>query len=77
MFGMPKAVFRVIAQAGGLFSVEMTPPGVKPRVIPDFRSRQEADAWIVQTQRLLHARDPMDKTEGRATSAAPGHRDGS
>jgi hypothetical protein len=75
LIGMPKAIFRVIDQAGGHFSVEMTPPGGKPRVIPDFRNRQEADAWIVQTERLLHARDPMDKIEGRATSA-PSHHDG-
>jgi hypothetical protein len=71
LFGMPKAAFRIIDQPKGLFSVEMTPPGGKPRLIPDFRTRAEADAWIVQTERLLLARDPRDRVEARATSGAP------
>jgi hypothetical protein len=68
---MPKSAFRIIDQPKGLFSVEMTPVGGKPRLIPDFQSKAEAAAWIVQTERMLHARDPRDRLEGRATCAAP------
>ena len=73
---MAKTIFWVIDQPNGLFGVEMTPPGGKPRLIPDFRTRAEAAAWIVQTERMLLARDPRDRVEGRNTSAAPSDGDG-
>src|SRR5215472_9349830 len=62
--GMPKTTFRIIVQPENLFSVEMTPPSGKPRLIPDFRTRAEAEAWIVQTERMLHARDPTARIVG-------------
>ena len=65
---MAEALFLVIPQKGRLFAVEMTPNGGKKRLIPDFRSKGEADAWIVQTKRLLGSRDPLHKApyrEGR------------
>jgi hypothetical protein len=62
---MAEALFHVIPQKGHLFAVEMIPPGGRMRLIPDFRSKGEADAWIVQTKRLLHARDPWHKVPYR------------
>jgi hypothetical protein len=31
----------------------MTKPGGRPRLIPDFRDMSEAEAWIIQTKRLM------------------------
>ena len=45
--------FLVIRQTNGRVSVEMTKPNGRPRVFPDFRDTSEAEAWIVQTQRLM------------------------
>jgi hypothetical protein len=76
LIGMPKTVFRIIDQPKDLFAVEMTPPGGKPRLIPDFRTRGEAEAWIVQTERLLQARDPTNRVLGRRSSTSPDDSDG-
>jgi len=62
---MAEALFHVIPQAGHLFAVEMTPTSGRMRLIPDFRSKGEADAWIVQTKRLLDSRDPLHKVPYR------------
>ena len=50
---MGETKFLVIRQTNGRVSVEMTKPNGRPRVFPDFRDEAEAEAWIVQTQRLL------------------------
>jgi hypothetical protein len=62
---MSGTTYRVIPQNKHLFSVEMTPPNGRRRLIPDFRDEAEADAWIIQTSRMLHALDPRDKVTSR------------
>jgi hypothetical protein len=47
--------------------VEMTSLKGKCSVIPDFRDKSEADAWVVQTKRMLHALDPRDRVVARTT----------
>jgi hypothetical protein len=53
-----RMTYRVILQEDKRYSVEMIGPKGKRSIIPDFRDQAEADAWIVQTQRMLH--DPRD-----------------
>ena len=50
---MGEIKFLVTRERDGRVSVEMTKPNGRPRVFPDFRDEAEAEAWIVQTQRLL------------------------
>ena len=50
---MGETKFLLVRQTDGRVDVEMTKPGGSPRLIPDFRDEAEAEAWIVQTQRLL------------------------
>ena len=59
--------YRVIPQKGQLFSVEMTGFTGKCTLIPGFRDESEADAWIVQTKRMLHEPDPTDGVVARKT----------
>jgi hypothetical protein len=61
---MQRMTYRVIPQKGDRYSVEMTSPSGKRSLIPDFRDHAEADAWIVQTMRMLHA-DPREKEPTR------------
>jgi hypothetical protein len=68
---MQRMTYRVIPQKGDRYSVEMTSPSGKRSLIPDFRDHAEADAWIVQTMRMLHA-DPREKEP----TAKPAARDG-
>ena len=51
-----------------LFSVEMTNRNGKHTTIAGFRDKLEADAWIVQTKRMLHGPDPTDRVVARQTS---------
>ena len=37
----------------------------KCSLIPGFRDKSEADAWIVQTKRMLHELDPTDRVIAR------------
>jgi hypothetical protein len=62
---MSGTTYRVIPQKKHLFSVEMTKPNGRLRLIPDFRDKAEADAWIIQTSRMLHALDPRDRVISR------------
>jgi hypothetical protein len=57
--------YRLIAQEGQRFSVEMIRPDGKRKLIPDFRDKAEADAWIVQTERMLHELDPRHRVTSR------------
>jgi hypothetical protein len=59
--------YRLIPQKGQLFSVEMTSLKGKRSLIPGFRDKSEADAWIVQTKRMLHELDPRDRVVARKT----------
>jgi hypothetical protein len=59
------SIYRVVPQDNHLFSVEMTPPNGRLRRISDFRDKADADAWIVQTKRMLHELDPIHKAVPR------------
>jgi hypothetical protein len=50
---MGETKFLVIRERDGRVCVEMTKPNGRPRAFPDFRDEAEAEAWIVQTQRLI------------------------
>jgi hypothetical protein len=58
---MISMAYRVIPQKGHLFSVEMN--NLKGKC--SFRDESEADAWIVQTKRMLHHLDPRDRVIAR------------
>jgi hypothetical protein len=64
---MISMAYRVIPQKGHLFSVEMTNLAGKCSLIPGVRDLSEADAWIVQTKRMLHQLDPRDRVTARTT----------
>jgi hypothetical protein len=64
---MISMAYRVIPQKGHLFSVEMTNLTGKCGLIPGFRDISEANAWIVQTKRMLHQLDPRDRVTARTT----------
>jgi hypothetical protein len=58
MPGMADTIYRSIPQKDRRISVEMTKPNGRRRVIPDFVDEAEANAWIVQTKRLLRVVHP-------------------
>ena len=55
---MADTIYRSIPQKDRRISVEMTKPNGRRRVIPDFVDEAEANAWIVQTKRLLRVVHP-------------------
>jgi hypothetical protein len=55
---MGGTTYRLIPQKNGRVNVEMTKPNGRRRIIPDFRDEAEANAWIIQTQRLIDAAQP-------------------
>lgn len=55
---MVDTVYKVIAQKDRRISVEMVKPNGQRRLIPDFKDQAEADAWIIQTKRLIRAAHP-------------------
>jgi hypothetical protein len=63
--GMISMAYRVIPEKGHSFSVEMNNLKGKCSLIPGFRDKSEADAWIVQTKRMLHEPDPTDRIIAR------------
>jgi hypothetical protein len=62
---MTETLYRVVSQKNSLFAVDVTPPNGRLRQIPDFRDKADADAWIVQTERMLHGLDPIQKVVPR------------
>jgi hypothetical protein len=69
---MGKTTYGLMRQKDGRISVEMTKPNGRRRIIPDFRDEAEANAWIIQTQRLIHAADPyLPAVRKHAPEAAP------
>ena len=55
---MVDTVYRLIPQKDRRISVEMAKPNGRTRVIPDFMDEAEANAWIIQTTRLIRAAHP-------------------
>jgi hypothetical protein len=58
MFRMVDTVYRLIPQKDRRISVEMAKPDGSRRVIPDFVDEAEANAWIIQTKRLIRSTHP-------------------
>jgi hypothetical protein len=59
MPGMADTIYRSIPQKDRRISVEMTKPNGRRRVIADCVDEAEANAWIVQTKRLLRVVHPF------------------
>jgi hypothetical protein len=55
---MVDTVYRLIPQKDGRISVEMAKPDGRRRVIPDFVNEAEANAWIIQSKRLIRVAHP-------------------
>jgi hypothetical protein len=55
---MVNTVYRLIRQPDRRVGVEMAKPNGRRRVIPDFVDEAEANAWIIQTQRLIRSTHP-------------------
>ena len=55
---MGETTFRLIVQKDQHISVEMVKPNGRRRLIPDFRDEAEAQAWIVQIQRIIQTTHP-------------------
>jgi hypothetical protein len=55
---MVDTVYRLIGQKDRRISVEMAKPDGRRRVIPDFRDKAEAEAWIIQTKRMIRVAHP-------------------
>src|ERR1700693_3966218 len=58
MFDMVDTIYRLIPQRDRRISIEMAKPDGRRRIIPDFMDEAEANAWIIQTKRLLRAAHP-------------------
>lgn len=56
---MADTIYRVVPQEDRRVSVETVKPNGRRRVIPDFRNEAEANAWIIQTRRLIGAAHPL------------------
>ena len=66
---MVDTVYRLIPQKDRRISVEMVKPNGRRRVIPDFVDEAEANAWIVQTQRLIWSAHPYPPGPKRKVGA--------
>lgn len=55
---MVEVSYRVIPRAKHRFDVEMAKPSGTRKVIEGFASEHEANAWIVQAQRMIRAANP-------------------
>jgi hypothetical protein len=58
MLIMVDTIYRLIPQKDRRISVEMAKPNGRRRVIPDFVDEAEANAWIIQTKRLIRSANP-------------------
>lgn len=57
--------YRVIPRAKHRFDVEMAKPGGSRTTIEGFASEHEANAWIVQAQRMIRAASPWSPSPPR------------
>jgi hypothetical protein len=69
---MVEISYRVVARAKHRFDVEMARPNGRPKIIEGFGSEHEANAWIVQTQRMIRAAGPWTRLAPRKPSVATG-----
>jgi hypothetical protein len=68
---MGETTYRLIPQENGCVSVEMKEASGQSRIISDFRDEAEANAWIIQTQRLINETFPYLFGERRREYDAP------
>jgi hypothetical protein len=66
---MAEISYRVIPRTKHRFDVEMAKPGGSRKTIEGFTSEHEADAWIIQTQRMLRAASPWTPLAPRKPAA--------
>ena len=62
---MVDTVYRLYPQKDRRISVEMAKPNGRTRVIPDFVDEAEANAWIIQTKRLIRSAHPYPPEQRR------------
>jgi len=55
---MAENSYRVVPRGKSGFDVEMDKPSGRKTTVPGFRSEHEANAWIVQAQRLIRDAGP-------------------
>jgi len=48
---------QIIQQGDGTVTVHLMTPARNLRLVPGFASEHEADAWVVQIDRMFHAFD--------------------
>ena len=60
--------YRVIPRAKHRFDVEMAKPSGSHKTIEGFASEHEANAWIVQAQRMIRAANPWTPLAPRKTT---------
>jgi len=61
--------YRVMPGVGGSFDVEITRHGGRPRTAAGFGSEHEANAWIIQAQRMIREAGPWSPLVPRKASA--------
>jgi hypothetical protein len=66
---MAKTTYRVVSRRNAGFDVEIAGPTGKPRTVPGFGSEHEANAWIIQAQRMVHAAHPWEPVASRKAEA--------
>jgi hypothetical protein len=67
---MVEITYRVVPRTKHRFDVEMARPNGRPKLIEGFGSEHEANAWIVQTQRMIRAAGPWTPLAPRKPSVA-------
>jgi hypothetical protein len=63
--------YRVVPRAKHRFDVEMAKPDGRRKLIEGFASEHEANAWIVQTQRMIRAASPWTPLAPRKPTSVP------
>jgi hypothetical protein len=63
---MEQTIYRIVSKRGSSsFDVEIAGPNGKSRTVPGFGSEHEANAWIIQAKRLVHAASPWEPVPSR------------
>jgi hypothetical protein len=63
--------YRIVPKGKNGFDVEMEKPGGRKTTVPGFRSEHEANAWIVQTKRMIRDAGPWTPLAPRKPTAKP------
>jgi hypothetical protein len=58
MLRMVVTIYGLILQKDRRISVKIAKPNARSRVITDFVDEAEANAWVIQTQRLIRSTHP-------------------